>query len=51
MMKMLRSLMDNNIKSQFMADAESIKQHYRSNCHNQDVMVREIDMIRSQKGW
>ena len=27
------------------------KQHYRSNWHNQGVMVREIDVIRSQEGW
>jgi len=27
------------------------KQHYRSDWHNQGVMVREIDVIRSQEGW
>jgi len=27
------------------------KQHYRSNWHNQGVMVREIDVIRHQEGW
>ena len=27
------------------------KQHYRSNWHNQGIMVREIDVIRSQEGW
>ena len=27
------------------------KQHYRSNWHNQGVMVREIDVIRQQEGW
>jgi hypothetical protein len=27
------------------------KQHYRSNWHNQGVMVREIDVIRRQEGW
>jgi hypothetical protein len=27
------------------------KQHYRSNWHNQGVMVRELDIIRSQEGW
>ena len=27
------------------------KQHYRSNWHNQGVMVREIDVIRNQEGW
>jgi hypothetical protein len=34
-------------------DPESafFKQHYRSNWHNQGVMIREIDIIRSQEGW
>jgi hypothetical protein len=27
------------------------KQHYRSNWHNRGVMIREIDVIRSQEGW
>jgi len=27
------------------------KQHYRSNWHNQGVMIREIDVIRRQEGW
>jgi hypothetical protein len=27
------------------------KRHYRSNWHNQGVMVREIDVIRRQEGW
>jgi hypothetical protein len=27
------------------------KQHYRSNWHNQGVMIREIDIIRQQEGW
>lgn len=27
------------------------KQHYRSNWHNQGVMIREIDVIRKQEGW
>lgn len=27
------------------------KYHYRSNWHNQGVMVREIDVIRRQEGW
>ena len=33
--------------------AESVffKQHYRSNWHNQGIMVREIDVIRRQEGW
>jgi hypothetical protein len=31
--------------------SEFFKRHYRSNWHNQGVMVREIDVIRSQEGW
>lgn len=31
--------------------SEFFKQHYRSNWHNQGVMVREIDVIRRQEGW
>jgi hypothetical protein len=27
------------------------KRHYRSNWHNLGVMVKEIDIIRSQEGW
>jgi hypothetical protein len=27
------------------------KHHYRSNWHNRGIMVREIDVIRSQEGW
>jgi hypothetical protein len=27
------------------------KQHYRSDWHNRGIMVREIDVIRSQEGW
>lgn len=27
------------------------KKHYRSNWHNQGIMVREIDVIRKQEGW
>jgi hypothetical protein len=27
------------------------KQHYKSDWHNQGVMVREIDVIRTQEGW
>jgi len=31
--------------------SEFFKRHYRSNWHNQGVMVREIDVIRQQEGW
>jgi hypothetical protein len=27
------------------------KQHYKSNWHNQGIMIREIDVIRKQEGW
>ena len=27
------------------------KHHYRSNWHNQGVMIRELDVIRRQEGW
>lgn len=27
------------------------KHHYKSNWHNQGIMVREIDVIRKQEGW
>lgn len=27
------------------------KHHYRSNWHNQGILVREIDVIRKQEGW
>lgn len=32
-------------------ESKFFKQHYRSNWHNQGVMVREMDVIRSQEGW
>jgi hypothetical protein len=31
--------------------SEFFKHHYRSNWHNQGIMVREIDVIRNQEGW
>lgn len=31
--------------------SQFFKHHYRSNWHNQGVMVREIDVIRRQEGW
>ena len=31
--------------------SEFFKRHYRSNWHNQGIMVREIDIIRKQEGW
>jgi hypothetical protein len=35
----------NNQQSKF------FKHHYRSNWHNQGIMIREIDVIRRQEGW
>jgi hypothetical protein len=32
-------------------ESKFFKHHYRSNWHNQGVMVKEIDVIRSQEGW
>ena len=32
-------------------ESSFFKQHYRSNWHNQGVMIREIDVIRKQEGW
>jgi hypothetical protein len=32
-------------------ESKFFKQHYRSNWHNRGVMVREIDVIRTQEGW
>jgi len=33
------------------SESAFFKHHYRSNWHNQGVMVREIDVIRQQEGW
>ena len=33
------------------AQSKFFKQHYRSNWHNQGVMIREMDVIRRQEGW
>jgi hypothetical protein len=32
-------------------ESKFFKHHYRSNWHNQGVMIREIDVIRQQEGW
>jgi hypothetical protein len=32
-------------------ESQFFKHHYRSNWHNQGVMVREMDVIRNQEGW
>ena len=33
------------------AESRFFKHHYRSNWHNRGVMLKEIDVIRSQEGW
>jgi len=35
----------------FADQSRFFKHHYRSNWHNQGLMVREIDVIRQQEGW
>jgi hypothetical protein len=32
-------------------ESKFFKFHYRSNWHNRGIMVRELDIIRSQEGW
>ena len=32
-------------------ESKFFKQHYRSNWHNQGVMIKEIDVIQQQEGW
>jgi hypothetical protein len=32
-------------------ESKFFKHHYRSNWHNQGIMMREIDVIRRQEGW
>jgi hypothetical protein len=32
-------------------ESKFFKQHYRSNWHNQGIMIKEMDIIRSQEGW
>ena len=33
------------------SQSQFFKHHYRSNWHNQGIMIREIDLIRKQEGW
>jgi hypothetical protein len=42
-----------NLPINMMLENESafFKQHYRSDWHNQGVMIKEIDIIRNQEGW
>jgi hypothetical protein len=43
--------LDLPVMTMFAEQSRFFKHHYRSNWHNQGVMVREIDVIRQQEGW
>lgn len=43
--------LDLPMMTMFAEQSRFFKHHYRSNWHNQGVMIREIDVIRSQEGW
>ena len=47
----LTTQLDLPIMTMFAEQSRFFKHHYRSNWHNQGVMVREIDVIRTQEGW
>ena len=47
----LSTVLDLPMISMNAASSQFFKQHYRSNWHNRGVMLREIDIIRSQEGW
>jgi hypothetical protein len=47
----LSTQLDLPVMSMFAEQSCFFKRHYRSNWHNQGVMVREIDVIRQQEGW
>jgi hypothetical protein len=47
----LATQLDLPILTMFAEQSKFFKHHYRSNWHNQGVMVREIDVIRQQEGW
>jgi hypothetical protein len=47
----LSKQLDLPMMTMFAEQSRFFKQHYRSNWHNQGVMVREIDVIRAQEGW
>jgi hypothetical protein len=47
----LATQLDLPVMSMFAEQSRFFKHHYRSNWHNQGVMVREIDVIRQQEGW
>jgi hypothetical protein len=47
----LATQLDLPMMSMFAEQSQFFKHHYRSNWHNQGVMIREIDVIRQQEGW
>jgi hypothetical protein len=47
----LGTQLDLPMMTMFAEQSKFFKHHYRSNWHNQGVMVREIDVIRQQEGW
>jgi hypothetical protein len=47
----LATQLDLPMMTMFAEQSKFFKHHYRSNWHNQGVMVREIDVIRQQEGW
>jgi hypothetical protein len=47
----LKTQLDLPMTSMDASHSSFFKHHYRSNWHNQGVMVREIDLIRRQEGW
>jgi hypothetical protein len=47
----LSTQLDLPVMTMFAEQSKFFKHHYRGNWHNQGVMIREIDLIRSQEGW
>jgi hypothetical protein len=47
----LKTQLDLPITSMDASQSRFFKHHYRSNWHNQGIMVREMDVIRRQEGW
>ena len=47
----LATQLDLPMMTMFAEQSKFFKHHYRSNWHNQGVMIREIDVIRQQEGW
>jgi len=47
----LATQLDLPMNNMLAPESAFFKKHYRSNWHNQGVMVREIDVIRRQEGW